>query len=168
MGPRLGDGLGRDDDLVHLAVPAAYVDHIVALIEDLDRRARPLPTIRRHRPVGVVPDVEWPVEELSRFAQGRSRTHVTVIAILDLLSAHPGQRFLVSDLATALGSPPDKIIGALGGLTRIVKAYHDYPRLGLPLRRVSEPVPGRPAIVRYSVDAEQAQRWRAVRAAEAA
>jgi hypothetical protein len=162
---RSGEALRRGDDLVHLAVPAEYVDHIVRLIEDLDRRARPIPPVRRPRAVDVSAGAEWPVEELRRFAEGRSRTHVTVLAILDLLSDRPGQQLPVSDIAAALGSPIDKIIGALGGLTRIVKTYHDFPALGLPLRRVTQPVPGHSATVYYSVTADQARRWKDVRAA---
>ncbi|MDG4833680.1 hypothetical protein O7627_30865 [Solwaraspora sp. WMMD1047] len=147
-----------------LAVPAEYVDHIARLIEELDKRPRPLdPPARRIRPTVVRHGKEWPVEELRRFAEGRSRTHETVSAILDLLSARPGERLLVGDIAAELDSPVDKVIGALGGLTRIVKAYHDYPMLGLPLDRVSKPVPGRSAGVYYSVGAEQARRWRQVR-----
>ena len=153
---------------MHLAVPAEYVDHIVRLIEDLDRQQRPVRPARRPRPTDVHAAREWPVEELRRFAQGRSRTHLTVLAILDLLSDRPGQPFAVSDIATALGFPVDKIIGALGGLTRVVKTYHDYPTLGLPLRRVTQPVPGRSAGVYYSVTPGQARRWKEVRAAEAA
>jgi hypothetical protein len=167
MGPP-GEALSRGGDLVHLAVPAEYVEHIVRLIEDLDRQERPVPPARRPRPAEIRPGAEWPAEELCRFAQGRSRTHITVIAILDLLAERPGQRLLVSDIAHELGSPLDKIIGALGGLTRIVKAYHDYPKLGLPLRRVTVPVPGRPVGVYYSVTPELARRWKDVRAAEAA
>lgn len=103
------------------------------------------------------------MEELRRFAQGCSRTHETVAAILDLLSGMPDQRLPVGEIAARLGSPVDKVIGALAGLTRIVKAYHDYPLLGLPLQRVTQSVPGRSATVSYSVTAEQARRWQAVR-----
>ncbi|BCJ69097.1 hypothetical protein [Polymorphospora rubra] len=157
----------RSADLVHLAVPAEYVNHIVRLIEDLDQRNRPLPPpAPRPRPAGPRHDREWPVEELRRFAQGRSRTHETVVAILDLLSDLPDQRLRVAEIAARLGSPADKIIGAMAGLTRIVKAYHDYPALGLPLRRVTQPAAGRSGSVSYTVTAEQARRWKAARATQ--
>nr|MDT0660270.1 hypothetical protein [Micromonospora sp. DSM 115978] len=164
--PPTGRAPTRGDELVHLAVPAEYVDHIARLIEELDQRSRPLaPPARRVKRAVVRHGKEWPVEELSRFAEGRSRTHETVFAILDLLSDRPGERLLVGEIADRLGSPVDKVIGALGGLTRIVKAYHDYPLLGLPLDRVSQPVPGRSAGVYYSLGVEQARRWRQVRQA---
>ncbi|MFY1634473.1 hypothetical protein ACN27F_14540 [Solwaraspora sp. WMMB335] len=148
---------------MHLAVPAEYVDHIARLIEELDRSARPIAKPqRRSRSVARAPK-EWPVEELRRFAQGRSRTHQTVFAILDLLATRPDETMAVGDLAAELGSPVDKVIGALGGLTRIVKAYHDYPKWGLPLQRVPRPEPGRSAVVSYRINAEQARRWRLVR-----
>ncbi|MDG4768246.1 hypothetical protein O7632_29770 [Solwaraspora sp. WMMD406] len=168
MAPRSGTSSANDtppsgSDLVHLAVPAEYVDHIARLIEELDQRTKPLAKPARRRRSNTRSAKEWPVEELRRFAQGRSRTHQTVCAILDLLSARPGEALPVGDLAAELGSPVDKVIGALGGLTRIVKAYHDYPTWGLPLQRVPRVESGRPAGVSYQVTAEQARRWRTVR-----
>lgn len=149
---------------MHLAVPAEYVDHIARLIEELDQRPRPIPKpARRNRSAATREPKEWPIEELRRFAQGRSRTHQTVFAILDLLSGSPGETMAVGDLAAQLGSPVDKVIGALGGLTRIVKAYHDYPKWGLPLQRIARTEPGRSGAVAYRLTAEQARRWRLVR-----
>ena len=127
-------------DLVHLAVPVEYLGHIARLIEELERRPRPLPPPpRRSRGGGGEQRTEWPLRELRRFAQGRSRTHQTVAAILDLLADRPGRWMPVGEIATALGSPVEKVIGALGGLTRVVKANHDYAAYGLPLQRSSQP-----------------------------
>ncbi|MFY1696261.1 hypothetical protein O7623_24335 [Solwaraspora sp. WMMD791] len=153
---------------MHLAVPAEYVGHIARLIEELDQRPRPIPKPARRPRVTTRAVREWPVEELRRFAQGRSRTHQTVFAILDLLASRPGETLAVGDLAAALDSPVDKVIGALGGLTRIVKAYHDYPKWGLPLQRVPRSEPGRSGAVAYRVTAEQARRWRQVRSRQSA
>ncbi|WP_422772059.1 hypothetical protein ACN28C_02855 [Plantactinospora sp. WMMC1484] len=148
-------------------MPAEYVEHIARLIKDLDRRARPLaPPTRRDKPVVAPHGGEWPVDELRRFAQGRSRTHETVVAVLDLLSDRPGERLPVSEIAAELGSPVGKLIGALGGLTRIVKAYHDYQQWGLPVHRTCQSAPGRATVVYYGVSAEQARRWRLVRDGE--
>ncbi|WFE22116.1 hypothetical protein O7621_01705 [Solwaraspora sp. WMMD937] len=168
MAPRPGTSAARGaptdaDDLVHLAVPAEYVSHIARLIEELDQRPRPIPKPARRARSTARAAKEWPVEELRRFAQGRSRTHQTVFAILDLLAEHPGETMSVGDLAARLGSPVDKVIGALGGLTRIVKAYHDYPRWGLPLQRMARTGSGRSGAVGYQLPAEQARRWRLVR-----
>ncbi|WP_147252671.1 hypothetical protein [Micromonospora endolithica] len=150
-------------NLVHIAVPVEYVGHIARLIEDLDRVARPLPRPSQRTRGAAVTGREWPVRELRRFAQGRSRTHQTVAAILDLLAVRPGQRLPVGDIAAELGMSVEKVIGALGGLTRIVKAYHDYPTYGLPLQRITDSAGGRSAVVSYALSAEQARRWRIVR-----
>ncbi|MFC7547264.1 hypothetical protein [Plantactinospora sp. GCM10030261] len=160
----IGQGTATAEEFVHLAVPAEYVDHIARLIEDLDRRPRPIPRpAPRSQTARARHGREWPVAELRRFANGRSRTHRTVTAILDLLSERPGHRLPVGDIAAELGSSVDKVIGAMGGLTRIVKSHHDYATYGLPLQRTSGTRPDRSAAVYYSVTPEQARRWLRVR-----
>ena len=158
------NGERSEQKLVHIAVPAAYVDHIARLIAELDSKRRPLPPPeRRPAPPKHPTTGDWPVEELQRFAQGRSRTHQTIIAVLDLLAERPDQAHLVSDIAMALRVPMDKLVGALGGLTRIVKAYHDYQVYGLPLRRTVGRSPGAETQVSLSMGVEQARRWKVAR-----
>ncbi|TCC00682.1 hypothetical protein E0H26_01470 [Micromonospora zingiberis] len=151
--------------MVLLAVPLAYVPHVARLLADLDARQRITPVPRRRpRPVPDVPVRDWTVDELRRLSQGASATHRTVAAMLDALAAEPGRQFTVQELSQAIGRPRQKIIGAMAGLTRLLKAHHDYAGRGLPFDRV----PGRPEAPRelcYRVDQHRADCWRRARLA---
>ena len=142
---------------------AAYVPHIAQLIQDLDRQQRPLPALERRTKPPKHPAETWPAAELQRFTQGKTRTHKTMILVLDLLARRPEHWHPVTGLAEALHLPLDKVVGALGGLTRVVKAHHDYHTLGLPIRRLIHREPGDAKQVLLSMGSEQARRWNAVR-----
>ena len=151
------------EGVVLVAVPLAYVPHVARLLADLDARRRVAPVPRRRsEPVRGQPATDWTVEDLRRLSQGRSATHRTVAAVLDALAAEPGRLFTVRDLAQVTGRPRKKIIGAMAGLTRLLKAHYDYAGRGLPFARVA----GRPEAPRelcYTVDTRRAEHWREAR-----
>ncbi|WP_432050161.1 hypothetical protein [Verrucosispora sp. NA02020] len=150
------------DGMVLVAVPLAYVPHVARLLAELDagQRSGP-PRTRIDSPPGP-PVADWTVEDLRRLSRGRSATHRTVAAVLDALAAAPDRLFTVRDLAQATGRPRKKIVGAMAGLTRLLKAHYDYAGRGLPFARVD----GRPEAPRelcYTVDARRAACWREAR-----
>ncbi|RUL92352.1 hypothetical protein [Verrucosispora sp. FIM060022] len=149
--------------MVLVAVPVAHLPHVARLLADLDARQRSAP-LPRHRstPRPDAPTQGWTVDELRRLSRGTSATHRTVAALLDALSAEPGRGFTVEELSQRTGRPRQKIIGAMAGLTRLLKAHHDYAGRGLPFDRS----PGRPEAPRelcYSVDRDRAADWREAR-----
>lgn len=147
--------------MVLVAVPLAYMPHVARLLADLDARQRIAPVPRR-RSAPVPATQGWTVDELRRLSQGGSATHRTVAAMLDALAAEPGRQFTVQELSQATGRPRPKIVGAMAGLTRLLKAHHDYAGRGLPFDRS----PGRPEAPRelcYSVDQHRAADWRTAR-----
>ncbi|MEV6814256.1 hypothetical protein [Micromonospora sp. NPDC051296] len=156
------------EGMVLVAVPLAYIPHVARLLADLDARQRVAPVPRRRsEPERRPPTTDWTVEDLRRLSQGRSATHRTVAAVLDALAAEPERLFTVPDLAQATGRPRKKIIGAMAGLTRLLKAHYDYAGRGLPFARVA----GRPEGPRelcYTVDARRAAHWREARLSRAA
>ncbi|MBQ1024842.1 hypothetical protein [Micromonospora sp. C95] len=151
------------EGMVLVAVPLAYVPHVARLLADLDARQRMAPVPRRRvNPVSRPPESEWTVEDLRQLSQGPSATHRTVAAVLDALAAEPERLFTVGDLAEVTGRPRKKIIGAMAGLTRLLKAHYDYAGRGFPFDRV----PGRPEAPRelcYTMDRVRAGRWREAR-----
>lgn len=153
-----------EEDLVHIAVPARYLPHITQLLLELDQQARPLPKPERKpaAPPAKQP-ANWPVEELRSFSRGRTLTHRTIFGILDVLAERPDTRIKVADVAAAAQVPLEKVIGALAGLTRLVKSRHDYAALGPPLDRIATPSPDKGMEVFLSLTSEQASRWKSVR-----
>ncbi|MFI7078425.1 hypothetical protein ACIBO1_14150 [Micromonospora sp. NPDC049903] len=151
------------DGMVLVAVPLAYVSQVARLLAELDAGQRAGPPRARVEPPPGPPTADWTVEDLRRLSRGRSATHRTVAAVLDALAADPDRLFTVRDLAQATGRPRKKIVGAMAGLTRLLKAHYDYAGRGLPFARLD----GRPEAPRelcYSVDARRAARWREARA----
>lgn len=147
--------------MVLVAVPLAYMPYVARLLADLDARQRIAPVPRR-RSAPVPATQGWTVDELRRLSLGGSATHRTVAAMLDALAAEPGRQFTVQELSQATGRPRQKIVGAMAGLTRLLKAHHDYAGRGLPFDRS----PGRPEAPRelcYSVDQHRAADWRTAR-----
>ncbi|MEV6694652.1 hypothetical protein AB0M35_24580 [Micromonospora sp. NPDC051196] len=159
-GPTAG---GAPAGMVLVAVPLAYMPHVARLLADLDARQRTAPVPRgRSTSVPDAPASDWTVDELRRLSLGASATHRTVAAMLDALAAEPGRQFTVQELSQTTGRPRQKIIGAMAGLTRLLKAHHDYAGRGLPFDRT----PGRPEAPRelcYSVDRHRAADWRTAR-----
>lgn len=156
---------GTGEDVVLVAVPVAYVPHVARLLAELDGQARPRRVPRlRAAPKPEHQGTHWPVEDLRRLSKGRSATHRTVLAVLDTLAQHPGTLFGSDELAQAAGTTRGKIIGALAGLTRLLKAHYDFATLGLPFTRVVGRPDGDPKEIYYSIDEEQASRWRQARA----
>ncbi|WP_205808118.1 hypothetical protein [Micromonospora sp. HNM0581] len=151
------------EGMVLVAVPLAYLPHVARLLADLDARQRVGSVPRRRvEPVARPAESDWTVEDLRRLGQGRSATHRTVAAVLDALAAEPGRLFTVGDLAEGTGRPRKKIIGAMAGLTRLLKAHYDYAGRGFPFDRV----PGRPESPRelcYTMDRARAARWQEAR-----
>ncbi|KXK62221.1 hypothetical protein E1091_00765 [Micromonospora fluostatini] len=152
-----------DSELVHIAVPAAYVPHVAALLAELDGwggEARPAPRQPRPRPPEAV---EWPTPELSRFARGRSKSHDTVLRMLDLLATRPGEWFSAEEVCAAIAVPRHRLGGALAGVSRMLRSHPAYRDLGLPLNRyVPSSLDGETGTF-YWVSPEQARRWRQVR-----
>lgn len=149
--------------MILVAVPVAYVPHVARLLAELEAQDRPRPVARpRLRPKPRQRGADWPVEDLRRLSRGRSATHRTIVAVLDALAAQPGKLFTVVELAANTGLPRQKITGAFAGLTRLLKAHYDYASYGLPFARISHPE-GMPNEVYYTVDEQQAARWRQTR-----
>ncbi|MDG4797853.1 hypothetical protein [Micromonospora sp. WMMD1082] len=161
--PTAGAAGSDPEGMVLVAVPLAYIPHVARLLADLDARQRVGPAPRRRAEPGPrPPTTDWTVEDLRRLSRGRSATHRTVTAVLDALAAEPERLFTVGDLAQVTGRPRKKIIGALAGLTRLLKAHYDYAGRGLPFARLA----GRPEAPRelcYTMDPERAARWRKAR-----
>ncbi|GIJ76287.1 hypothetical protein SAMN05443287_102197 [Micromonospora phaseoli] len=163
--PSVGAAGASPEGMVLVAVPLAYVPQVARLLADLDARqwAGPVPRRRSAPAAGhPMPAVQWAVEDLRRLSQGSSATHRTVTAVLDALAAEPDRLFTVRDLAQATGRPRKKIVGAMAGLTRLLKAHYDYAGRGLPFVRVA----GRPEAPRelcYTMDRVRAERWREAR-----
>ncbi|MEG3636317.1 hypothetical protein [Micromonospora palythoicola] len=161
--PSAGVPATPTEGMVLVAVPLAYVPHVARLLADLDARQRVTPAPRRRAdPVSRPPESDWTVADLRRLSQGRSATHRTVAAVLDALAAEPQRLFTVGELAEATGRPRKKIVGAMAGLTRLLKAHYDYAGRGFPFDRV----PGRPEAPRelcYTMDRARAGRWREAR-----
>jgi hypothetical protein len=79
------EGGTTDPGLIYIAVPRAYVSHIAQLIDELDRQHRPPPAPpRRPKPPKHCVVRDWPASELQRLSQGKTRTHQTMILVLDL------------------------------------------------------------------------------------
>jgi hypothetical protein len=151
-------------ELVHIAVPAAYVQHVAALLAELEgwgAEVRPAPRQPRPRPPATV---EWPTAELRRFARGRSKSHGTMLRMLDLLCTRPGEWFSAEEVCAAIKVPRHRLGGALAGVSRMLRSHPTYRDLGLPLNRhVPSSLDGETGTF-YWVSPEQARRWQEVRA----
>ncbi|WP_434741872.1 hypothetical protein [Micromonospora sp. SH-82] len=150
--------------LVHIAVPAAYVQHVAALLAELDDwgvQARPVPRQPRPRPPEAA---DWPTAELRQFARGRSKSHGTVLRMLDLLSTRPGEWFSAEEVCATIGVPRHRLGGALAGVSRMLRAHPAFRDLGLPLNRyVPSSLDGETGTF-YWISPEQARRWQEIRA----
>ncbi|MFV2100951.1 hypothetical protein [Micromonospora sp. LOL_024] len=150
------------EGMVLVAVPLAYVPQVARLLADLDARQWVEPVPRRRAALRAghpTPAAQWGVEDLRRLSQGGRATYRTVTVVL---AAEPDRLFTVPDLAQATGRPRKKIVGAMAGLTRLLKAYYDYAGRGLPFVRVA----GRPEAPRelcYTMDRTRSERWREAR-----
>lgn len=149
--------------MVAVMVPAEYVPHVARLIAELDSKRGALAPPDRHSLAPKQHVADWPVEELRRLSAGRSRSLQTVLPVLDYLAEQPEVFHRVPDIVAALGLPPERITGAMAGLTRIVKAHHDFAAWGLPVHRRLTREPGSTQMVSYSMSTVQADRWRQVR-----
>jgi hypothetical protein len=155
------------EDLVQVAVPARYVEHVAALIAELDRQARPAPPVRDLTANRVPePGGDWPLPDLVRLAQGRTNSHRTAFAMLDFLARHPDEFFLLSQVGEAIGVPRKALIGGLSGLTKVLKSQFDYGTYGLPMSRVMDRIEDRKEELHYGLTGTQAERWRAARREE--
>ncbi|MFI6162962.1 hypothetical protein ACIA59_23805 [Micromonospora haikouensis] len=159
------------DEIVLVAIPRAHLSRLAALLAELDAEivepgrvasrtvAPPVPAAELSPPLPQ----DWPVEDLRRFAAGRSASHRTIVAVLDVLATEPDRPFAMAELTQRTGLTRSKIVGALAGLTRLVKAHYDYARFGLPLTRIIEQPEGTPKVFSYTLSARQALRWRDAR-----
>ncbi|GGM13296.1 MULTISPECIES: hypothetical protein [Micromonospora] len=155
---------GAGPELVHIAVPAAYLPHVAALLAELDgwgEAVRPVPRQPRPQPPE---SVQWPVADLRRFASGRSKSHGTVLRMLDLLATRPGQWLSAEEVCATIRVPRQQLGGALAGVSRMLRSHPGYRDLGLPLNRyVPSSLDGETGTF-YWLGPEQARRWRQIRA----
>jgi len=155
-----------DDQLVHLAVPYRYLGHVSALLAELeneDKQSR-----RPARPAKIYPPElggDWPQAELRRFAGGRTKSHATIVRVLDLLAEQPGERMSAVSICEATGMPMNALKGAFAGLTRLVKAHFDYSELRLPVNRHTRPSSDGEGETVYWLTGKQARQWRLARGA---
>lgn len=155
---------GADDgvELVHIAIPARYVEPVVKLLAELQRGGkgggRPPKSLH-----GDLPELagEWSLADLRRLAAGTTRTHATIQAILDVLAEHPGERHSAATVIAATGLPADRLRGAFAGLKRLLKARSMNSR-GLPLNRHNVKS-GNDETTYYWLTDDQASQWKRVR-----
>jgi hypothetical protein len=152
--------------LVHLAIPLRYLEPVSIFLaelekEDKDRRSPPKP------PRVCPPELggEWPVAELRRFAAGRTRSHATILKVLDLLAKHPNERVSATKICAATGLPMDRFKGAFAGLTRLLKAHSDLHNLGMPFNRHTTRPPDGQLETFYWLTPKQAHHWKLARSA---
>jgi len=160
---------GSDLEPVHVAIPGKFVGRIESLLAELEKaeaEGRPVP-----KPLGpraTPPDLgsEWPIAELQRLIAGKTATHATVIAVLDLLAKHPAGLVSATTISAAAGIPRQRLKGAFATLPRLLKAHHDYDRFGLPLNRQTIRSEKSHEERYYWLTTEQARRWKAARESE--
>ncbi|SCL40339.1 hypothetical protein GA0074692_5745 [Micromonospora pallida] len=156
-------------DLVHIAVPVAYVRHVAALLAELDRKGGDVRPPARPPARPAPPDLagQWSVTELRRFAAGRSKSHSTVLKVLDLLAAHPGEWLSAEAICVEVGVSRHRFGGALAGMTRMLRAHSTFRELGMPMNRyVSGSLDDRAGTF-YWLTPEQAHQWQSARAGTA-
>ncbi|WDZ85563.1 hypothetical protein [Micromonospora cathayae] len=153
-------------DLVHIAVPVAYVRHVAALLAELDRQGGALRPPARTATRTASPELaaRWTVPELRRFATGRSKSHQTVLKVLDLLAEQPGQWLSAEAICAAVDVSRHRLGGALAGVTRMLRSHPDFRDLGLPINRYVTGSLDDRAGTFYWLTAEQAHQWRQARA----
>lgn len=157
------DGVGSD--LVHIAVPVAYVRHVAALLAELDRQGgTPRPPARTTRPAPPELAAGWSVAELRRFATGRSKSHRTVLRVLDLLADQPGEWLSAEAICAAVGVSRHRLGGALAGVTRMLRSHPDFRERGMPINRYVTGSLDDRAGTFYWLTPEQAQQWKLARA----
>ncbi|MBC9001740.1 hypothetical protein [Micromonospora aurantiaca (nom. illeg.)] len=161
MPEQSGDApLTGDYELV--AIPVRYLPHVAQLLADLQASERPAPALRT-RPTPDTTTAPWPLDDLRQLIGERSDTGRTVVAVMDALAARPRTPMTVPELAAVTGIPRERIVGALAGLTRLLKAHFDFPRLGLPFHKVIRLADGRRKEACYILPEEHAVRWRQAR-----
>ncbi|BCL14235.1 hypothetical protein [Micromonospora sagamiensis] len=156
-------------DLVHIAVPVAYVRHVAALLAELDRQGgdvRP-PARPPARPAPPELAGQWSVADLRRFATGRSKSHDTVLKVLDLLAVRPGEWFSAEAICVEVGVSRHRFGGALAGMTRMLRAHPTFRELGPPMNRYVTGSLDDRAGTFYWMTSEQAGQWKLARAGEA-
>lgn len=157
-------------DLVTIAVPVAYVRHVAALLAELDRQggARPPPAPRRQgaarENTGPESSACWSEAELRRFATGRSKSHGTVVKVLDLLADRPGEWLSAEAICAAVGVTRHRLGGALAGVTRMLRSHPAFRQLGLPINRYVTGSLDDRAGTFYWLSPEQARQWKLARA----
>lgn len=158
---------GTDDgvEVVHIAIPARYVEPVVNLLAELQRgdkgSGRPPKSLH-----GDLPELagQWSLEDLRRLAAGTTRTQATIQVILDVLAEQPGERLSAARVVAATGLPADRLRGAFAGLKRLLKA-RSMNSLGLPLNRHNVKS-GSDETTYYWLTEEQADQWKRVRAGD--
>ncbi|WBB78980.1 hypothetical protein O7606_22745 [Micromonospora sp. WMMD882] len=152
-------------DLVHIAVPVAYVRHVAALLAELDRQGGPVrPPARpaaRHAPPELA--AAWSAAELRRFATGRSKSHQTVLKVLDLLADRPGEWLSAEAICAEVGVSRHRLGGALAGVTRMLRSHAAFRDLGLPMNRYVTGSLDERAGTFYWLTEEQAGQWKLAR-----
>ncbi|MEV0326384.1 hypothetical protein AB0H63_08005 [Micromonospora echinospora] len=156
-------------DLVHIAVPVAYVRHVAALLAELDRQGGDVRPPARPPARPAPPDLagRWSVAELRRFATGRSKSHDTVLKVLDLLAARPDEWLSAETICAEVDVSRHRFGGALAGMTRMLRAHPTFRELGMPLNRYVTGSLDDRAGTFYWMTAEQARQWQQARAGTA-
>jgi hypothetical protein len=104
------------------------------------------------------------VAELRRFATGRSKSHGTVLKVLDLLAGRPGEWLSAEAICVEVGVSRHRFGGALAGMTRMLRAHPTFCELGMPMNRYVTGSLDDRAGTFYWLTPEQARQWQLARA----
>lgn len=155
----------HEGNLVQVAVPRQHLIAVYGFLAQLEQEPP-----GRDTPywggAGAPPDPStWSVSDLRRFATTPTTTSSTIGKVLDVLAGSPGEYFSTSVLEKRTGVPRSNLKGAFSALTRHLKKH--YPGLGWMLEWKWGPELGTEylAETHYRLTAEQADLWKAARAA---
>lgn len=106
------------------------------------------------------PSSTWDDATLKRLTEGHGVTRDRVCAVMDTLSAHPGESLSLAELADALGISTRHLNGTLSALTRHLNRHYDSRNWPFSFWWDDSSEAGG---MRYYVGEERAAQWRSIR-----
>lgn len=154
----------HESDLVQVAVPRQHLIAVYGLLAQLEKGPAEAST-PYWGGAGEPPSPSaWSVEDLQRFANTPSTTSATIGKVLDVLAANPGQYLSTSDLEKQTGVPRANLKGAFSALTRHLKKHYKGHGWMLEWKWGPDLGAGRLAETHYTLNEDQAERWKEARA----
>jgi hypothetical protein len=137
---------------IKVAVPAHHVLAVYRLLADLEQQSHA--SSRSSDPNGD--PAAWDADKLTKLANAGLSNTDTVARILDILCQEPGRQYDMQDLVKALPMEYFKLRGNLAAFTRHLKKHYESD--AWPMH-----VAWRGDEALYSLDAETAACWKAIR-----